>query len=599
MDYKSEKLLNGEIYGWMLKCAACELKIHIKDVNDLNVFPVPDGDTGDNMWRTINGGVKALGACKTEGLPDAVVTSSKGMLLEARGNSGVILSQFFKGITDVLSGSDSADAKKLIVALNSGVKHSYAAVLNPTEGTILTVARESAAFAEKNVSDDAPLSELFSQLMTGMRNSLMHTPELRPVLKQAGVIDSGGAGLYYIAAGFSRALNEDIEKTKIHYGIQANMVDSEPEYRTHADNVNVDLFTADDVMSYGYCTELLIRLQNTKTDIESFDDDALRKFLAESGDSVVYFRSDSLLKLHVHTLHPERVMDHMHNFGEFLKVKIENMTLEHTDNDSPAALIELASDNPAVSLGAGNVAYVAENEGPRYGIEFETGSGEKKFFGSVAVCAGEGFSEIFKAMGCDALVAGGQSLNPSAQDFLNAFEKVNAEHIIVFPNNKNIVLSARQAAELYTKAHVHVIETSNLGQGYVGLSAIYPDESDIDGIIEAVNEAVASSCSGAVSTAVKSGNFDGVTVSEGDYIGFVGKTIISSEKEVVSAAMLLADHLLESSESKSVITCFAGKDTLDYENGMLEKAIQEKYPDTEVFMASGGQDVYSYIFVAD
>ena len=334
-------------------------------------------------------------------------------------------------------------------------------------------------------------------------------------------------------------------------------------------------------MSYGYCTELLVRLQNTKTDIASFDDDAMRKFLAEAGDSVVYFRSDSLLKLHVHTLHPERVMDHVHNFGEFLKVKIENMTLEHTDNDSPAGLIELASDNPVLSP------------------EFEKGIADKKFFGSVAVCAGEGFSKIFRAMGCDELVAGGQSLNPSAQDFLNAFEKVNAEHIIVFPNNKNIVLSARQAAELYSNAKVHVIETSNLGQGYVGLSAIYPDDNDIDGIIAAVNEAVASSCSGAVSTAVKSGNFDGIHVNEGDFIGFVGKKIISSEREVVSAAMLLADHLLGSSENRSVITCFAGKDTADYENEMLEKAIQKKYPDTEVFMTSGGQDVYSYIFVAE
>ncbi|MBO4326889.1 MAG: DAK2 domain-containing protein [Clostridia bacterium] len=596
MNYKSEKLLNGEIYGWMLKCAACELKFHIKDVNDLNVFPVPDGDTGDNMWRTINGGVNALATCKTEDLPDAVVTSSKGMIFKARGNSGVILSQFFKGITLVLSGSDSADAAKLIEALRSGVKHSYAAVLNPMEGTILTVARESAEYAAKNVKKDAPLSELFAKLLTGMKNSLKRTPELLPVLKQAGVIDSGGAGLYYIAAGFSRALNEDVEKTKAHYGIQANLVDGEPDQHSHADNVNVDLFTADDVMKYGYCTELLIRLQNSRTDIESFDDDAVRRFLSEAGDSVVYFRSESLVKLHVHTFDPERVMSYMHNFGEFLKIKIENMTLEHTDNDSPVALIDLASDR------------IEQSEGRRRGSgselmdEFGLGQEEypeKKFFGTVAVCAGSGFAETFKAMGCDALVSGGQSMNPSTQDFIDAFKNVNAEHIIVFPNNKNIVLSARQAADLYTDAAVHVVETSDLGQGYVGLSAIYPDETDIDSIIASIEEAVSSSSSGAVSNAVKSGNFDGVAVSEGDFIGFIGKKIISSEQDVVSAAMLLTDRLIASSESGSIITCFTGRDTDSFENSILEKAIAEKYPDTEVFFTSGGQEVYSYILVAD
>ncbi len=586
MNYKNETRLNGEIYGWMLRCAELELKIHIKDVNDLNVFPVPDGDTGDNMWKTINGGVRALQTCKTEGLPDAVVTSSKGMLMEARGNSGVILSQFFKGITDVLSGYDTAGAEQLIEAIKNGVRHSYASVLNPTEGTILTVARESAEHAEKNVKKDATLSELFTQLMIGMKNSLKRTPELLPVLKQAGVIDSGGAGLYYIAAGFARALNDEVERTNEVYGTQAKTVDSSDDHNIHSDSVNIDLFTADDVMDYGYCTELLIRLQNSKTDVASFDDEAIKKYLSGEGDSIVYFRSDSLVKLHVHTFHPEKILDYMHSFGEFLKVKIENMTLEHTDKNSSEELIELASVN--------------QNSAPEADFSSASNSNtERKHFGIVAVCTGEGFSEIFKTMGCDALVAGGQSLNPSAQDFIDSFKTVNANHIIVFPNNKNIIMAARQAAELYTDAVVHVIETSDPGLGYVGLSAVYPDETDIDVIISAINEAVSLSCSGAVSTAVKSGSFDGIEVTEGDYIGFVGKKIISSRRDVIDAAMLLSDHLLGSSGTSSVLTCFCGRDSDPADNASLEKMISEKYPDTEVFFAAGGQDVYSYIFVVD
>ncbi len=218
MNYRNEKLLSGEIYSLMLKCAECELKLHIKDVNDLNVFPVPDGDTGDNMWRTINGGVNALKACKTEDLQDAVITSSKGMLMGARGNSGVILSQFFKGITDVLSRHGKADSEVLLEALRNGVKVSYASVQNPTEGTILTVARESVDHAGEKIGEDAALLELFNELKNGMEISLKRTPELLPALKQAGVIDSGGAGLYYIATGFALALNEDMETLEKRYG---------------------------------------------------------------------------------------------------------------------------------------------------------------------------------------------------------------------------------------------------------------------------------------------------------------------------------------------------------------------------------------------
>ena len=593
MNYRESKVLNGEIYSFMLKCAAAELRLHIKDVNDLNVFPVPDGDTGDNMWRTIAGGVRALDACRTEDLQDSVLTSSKGMLMGARGNSGVILSQFFNGITEVLKSDGIADDGKLITALKCGVKHAYAAVLDPVEGTILTVARESVDYAAANIGPGAALYDLFFQLMSGMRLTLEKTPDMLPALKQAGVIDSGGAGLYYIASGFVRALSEDVEKTEEYYNFKANLVDTVADQSGREESVNVNLFTADDVMKYGYCTELLVRLQNSKTDIGAFDDEAVKRFLSEIGDSVVYVRDGSLVKLHVHTFRPEAVMDRMHRYGEFLKLKVENMTLEHTDNDSPAAAASGSRPHNAKNHDRADGSFSGKNA-----LSAVTnGNGIRKFFATVAVCMGRGLSETFSAMGVDRIIKGGQSVNPSSKDFIDAFSGINAEHIIVFPNNKNIVLSAKQAAGLYSGSEIHVIETADLGQGFVGLSAIYPEEENIDALLENINGAIADSCSGAVSVAVKSGNFDGIAVSAGDYIGFVGKKIISSERDIVSSAVLLCDYLLEG--GRSVLTCFTGKDTDAVDNQLLEKAVGEKHPDVELFFVSGDQEVYNYIFVAD
>jgi dihydroxyacetone kinase-like predicted kinase len=288
----------------------------------------------------------------------------------------------------------------------------------------------------------------------------------------------------------------------------------------------------------------------------------------------------------------------MHRFGEFLKLKIENMTLEHTDNDSPAArrvktVPASGGDEAARSeLSEGTSEFSGEAV-----FSVEKPEGPAKLYGTVVVSVGDGFNEIFTAMGTDAIVSGGQSFNPSASDFIDAFKKVNAENIIVFPNNKNINLAARQAADMYEKAKVHVIDTVNLGQGYIGLAAVAPDETDVDAIIDSVNEAISLCDSGSVSVAVKSGNFDGIAVNEGDFIGFVGKNIVSSEKDLVSASMLLADHLLADESKRGVLTCFTGKDTTDADNSFLEKAIGEKYPDVELFFAPGGQDIYSYIFV--
>ena len=611
MDFRNAKLLNGEIYTLMLQAGESELRAHIDDVNNLNVFPVPDGDTGDNMWRTVSGGVNALAACKTEGLQDAVITSSKGMLLEARGNSGVIISQFFKGITDILKDSETADAQGLIQALQSGVKAAYSSVMKPTEGTILTVARESVEYAASKIGKDSTLSELFELLRDGMKESLDHTPELLPVLKQAGVIDSGGAGLYYVISGFCKVFTEDTDMLKLRLASRDRTLQSET-HRSAAESVNIDKFTADDVMEYGFCTELLVRLQNSKTDIATFNDDRIRKFLTHIGDSVVYFRSDSLVKLHVHTLEPEKVMQFMHRYGEFLKLKIENMTLEHSSNEEavydisePAVQGEVKIYGNAHHADAGifhssdedpadNEANVSNPSVRFVGMQ----SFERKTLGCVCVSTGEGFNEIFTSMGADVLIEGGQSHNPSTQDFLDAYSLVKADNILVFPNNKNITMAARQAADLFTGASVFVIDTANLGQGYAAMGAIDPETDDIEDMLDGISAYLDNVSYGSVSVAVRDAEFDGIKVKAGDYIAFKGKKILAAKPDPEGAAEALAEQLL-SSGNKTVLTCFSGNSVNDETVEKLRTGINSAHPEIEAYFTLGGQETYDFIMVAE
>jgi len=612
MNFKNAKLLNGEIYALMLKAGENELRAHIDDVNNLNVFPVPDGDTGDNMWRTVNGGVNALEACKTEGLQDAVLTSSKGMLLEARGNSGVIISQFFKGITDVLKNTETANSAQLIQALQSGVKEAYSSVMVPTEGTILTVARESVEYAASKTDENSTLSELMDALRDGMKVSLEHTPELLPVLKQAGVIDSGGAGLYYVISGFCKVFNEDIDMLKLRLASSAPTAQAD-SHKSAAESVNIDKFTADDVMEYGFCTELLVRLQNSKTDIATFNDDKIRKFLAHIGDSVVYFRSESLVKLHVHTLEPEKVMEFMHQYGEFLKLKIENMTLEHSSNEEPVYDLPEPTIQGEVKI-YGNAHHAdagifhASNDDSHSNSEQAVSNPAVKFvgmqsfgpkrLGCVCVSTGEGFNEVFTSMGADALIEGGQSHNPSTQDFLDAYSLVKADNILVFPNNKNITMAARQAADLFTGASVFVIDTANLGQGYAAMGAIDPETDDIEDMLDNISSYLDSVSYGSVSIAVRDAEFDSVKVKAGDYIAFKGKKILDAKPDPVSAGIALSEYLLSSGD-KSVLTCFAGCDVNEEQIQALNDAIVAAHPEIEAYFTPGGQEVYNFIIVAE
>ena len=560
-DKFSFKSIGGLLFAKMFKGGATELRANAEEVNKLNVFPVPDGDTGDNMSMTIDSGVAAIEDNDSDNIAEVMNVFSRGMLLGARGNSGVILSQFFAGMATGFAKSPKADAKVLGKALQRGVKQAYASVMTPTEGTILTVVRESVDYAVGRTTEKSTINSLFQDLVTEMHASLDRTPDLLPQLKEAGVVDSGGAGLFYIMDGINRVLNgEEIPDIAPHLG-EAQKPKCAPATGS---------FNADSEMTYGYCTELLCQLQNKKCNPDEFDVEALKAFLAELGDSIVAFKTESIVKVHVHTLTPELVLGHMRKYGEFLTVKIENMSLQHT---------ELEAEKK-------NDVKITE-EKPK----------ERKKYGVVATSNGAGITELFREFGADEIVLGGQTKNPSTNDFLEAFEKINAEHIFVFPNNGNIVMAAGQAAEIYKDAKIHVIPTKSAGAGYVALTCMNFENENAEDIVNEANEAIGRITSAFLSPAVRDADMNGVHVNEGDFIGIVAKDIVVSEPSLLEAAHKLIDKLV--TDGAFMLTVFVGADAKPEEKADIEEYIAKSHPDVECYFIDGGQEVYPFSIVAE
>lgn len=561
---KTIKYLGGFLFKKMAKGGAERLEKKAEEVNMLNVFPVPDGDTGDNMKMTIESGIAEMENVESDDLAAVMQALSHGMLLGARGNSGVILSQFFAGISKGLEEAEKADTATLGKALEMGVRQAYSSVMTPTEGTILTVAREAVEYAVSCITKKSTISSFFYDLVEEMHRSLDRTPEILPVLKEAGVVDSGGAGLFYILEGFFRVLS-------------GKRVSSGKKKASQSKPTAKITFNADSVMTYGYCTELLLQLQHSKTKISEFDMDALKKFLTELGDSVVAFKTDSIVKLHVHTFTPEKVLAHCRQFGEFLTVKIENMSVQHTD-----AIVEEQN------------ASSAKEETPTAASATE----KPAMYGVVAVGNGPGICSLFADLGADVVVQGGQTQNPSTNDFIAAFERINAEHIIVFPNNGNIVMAAQQAADLYEKAKVHVIPSKSIGTGYVALSSVDRDNTDADALVEEVTAAMSRVNAGYISPAIRDAEMNGIQIHLGDTIGIIDREISFSVADKTEAAHRLAATLLDM-PGKFMITVFSGTDASEEEKGELEGYIRETYPDAEVYFIDGGQEIYPFIFVAE
>ena len=546
----------------MLRGGASELHANAEEVNKLNVFPVPDGDTGDNMTMTIESGVASLENIDTDDLAEVLRVASRGMLLGARGNSGVILSQFFAGMAKGLENVETADAKKLAHALELGVEQAYKSVMTPTEGTILTVAREAVEYAVSRLTPKSTVQSLFSDLVNEMNASLQRTPEILPILGEAGVVDSGGAGLLYIIDGLNRVLNgEDIEDT------EESLLPSSKS--VPAPNAS---FGPDSVMEYGYCTELLVQLMNRKTEEYPFDLDALKLYLASYGDSIVAFQTESIVKIHVHTLRPDKIIRYMLKRGDFISVKVENMSLQHTELTSGEDDTEKAEP--------------VEEAKP------------KKKYGIVAVSNGEGISDLFRQLGTDEVVQGGQTNNPSTNDFIDAFDNINAENIFVFPNNGNIIMAAGQAAEIYEKAKVYVVPTKSIGAGYVAMSTMSFDVSEPDTLMAEAEDAIGRITSAYVSPAVRDADMNGVHVTEGDTMGIIAKEIVISGPDKMVSTYGLIDILLADT-GRYMITVFHGKDATTEERDQLAEYMLKTYPMVEAYFVDGGQEIYPFLFVAE
>ena len=525
--------IDANLYLNLIRGGAASLAAHRQTVNDLNVFPIPDGDTGDNMFMTIQAGCHAAGSS----LPEMAKAVSTGMLMGARGNSGVILSRIYAGIAKGLEGVGEADVDTLSRAMLAGVEESYQAVSEPVEGTILTVFREGAQAA----AGSKDLKEYFDQLVTSMDLSLKQTPELLDVLKKAGVVDSGGAGLLYIAEGMRAALNGETAEV-------------EDPAAPAAKQVDLNAFTEDSVLEFGYCTEFLLRLQRSKVDLDTFDENVLSEWLSQNGESLVFFRDGSIIKVHVHTRTPGDILNHCQQYGEFLTIKVENMTLQHHENHMDE--------------------------------RFKRG---RKAFGVVSVASGAGLADTFRELGADVVIEGGQTMNPPVDRFIRAFDEVNADTVFVFPNNSNILLTARQAAELYDKADIRVIPCKTLGEGYYALANLDTEAGDADTLETMLTEAAGEVVTGLVSRAIR----DSGNVKEGDYVGISGKEILTSGATPESALMALADAL--GSGSSDVILVFAGTGAADAE--ALRGKLEAMYPHSEVILQTGGQPVYEYILV--
>jgi len=547
------KEVDGKTLRLFMVAGAGNLHAHEQEVNDLNVFPVPDGDTGTNMGFTVNGAVRGMTE-DDEPLSAVAKAMAKGALLGARGNSGVILSQFIKGISVGLQGLQEADAIQLAKAFNVGVDYAYRSVLKPTEGTILTVMREASVYAAKHAHEDQTILEMLEDFLKEARASLKRTPELLPVLKKAGVVDSGAAGLIYVIEGFEMvARGDDVTNLK-------------ERLEKEASSTKLGYFGPDSVLEYGYCTEFILQLMNAKVDIPSFNIKIITEFLETVGDSIVAIKDEDTVKIHVHTMTPGKVIEFCQQFGEFVTFKMENMSVQHNE-------------------GVATEAATAEEE-------------EFKQFTVVSVCAGEGLSKTFKEMGADRIINGGQTMNPSSEDFLSAFASLNTECIFVLPNNSNIYLAAKQAAELYDKADVYVVNTHTIGEGYAAMSMYDPTSGDAELIVQDMERAANHVETLSVTYSIRDGSIDGVTFEKDDYICVCGKTILSASKNKVSAA---ADAIqrLPDINNKEIITVIYGKDVTDEEKRAVVSFINTNHPAMDVFEIDGGQDVYSFIIAAE
>ena len=542
--------INGLVLAEMIDLGSKNLAKNAEKINALNVFPVPDGDTGTNMNLSMSSGAKETAANVVENIGELGKSFSKGLLMGARGNSGVILSQLFRGMSQHIADKKEVNAKEFAEAIQNGVSIAYKAIIKPVEGTILTVAREAAEAGVKAAEKTTSVVEVMEAIYVEAQASLKRTPELLPILKEVGVVDSGGQGLVCVYQGFVAALKgEKIEGLE---AVETNVVDMQFE-----DDHDMDFMSPEDIV-YGFCTEFTVRLDKEK---KEFNEDKFREDMSKFGDSLLVISDSEYVKIHVHTETPGDVFNYGQQYGELIKIKSDNMREQHRE------VLRKQETKQA------------------------TTSKELKEQAMISISMGAGLSKVLTSMGVDYIVEGGQTMNPSTEDIMKAIKEVNAKNIFIFPNNKNIQLAAKQAAEL-AEENVFVVESKTAPQGLAAVMVFNPQAAAEENFAN-MQEVLSTVSTLEVTHAVRDTNIEGVEIKKDEFMG------IRNGKIVVSNLSLntVLEELLEKSldEDSEIVTLYLGEESTEEYTDFLEQLIEEKYPDVEVELIESGQPVYPYI----
>ena len=548
--------ITTSLFQEMVQAGATRLNKQAEYVNSLNVFPVPDGDTGTNMGMTIENGAKEVSDRSASTVGEAAGIFAKGLLMGARGNSGVITSQLFRGFSQSVKDKEELDGAALAAAFQSGVEVAYKAVMKPVEGTILTVSRGAAIGAKKKAESTNDAVEVMRAALEGAETALAKTPDMLPVLKEVGVVDSGGQGLVFIYEGFLSALTGEFIASEEFQATPATM--SEMINAEHHKSVAGHVATED--IKFGYCTEIMVALKQGPTYVKDFDYDEFRNYLNNLGDSLLVVNDDEIVKVHVHTEDPGLVMQEGLKYGSLVKVKVDNMRNQHE-------------------------AQVEKEERQAKPVE-------EKEYAIIAVVAGDGLADIFKAQGVDYIISGGQTMNPSTEDFVKAVEELNARNIIILPNNKNILMAAQSAAEVIDQPAA-VVETKTIPQGLTSLLA-FDESKSIEENYERMSASLGDVASGSVTTAVRDTTIDGLEIHENDNLGMVDGKIVVSNPDMMETLEETFAHMLD--EDSEIVTIYVGEDGSEELANELAQALAEKYEDVEVEIHQGGQPVYPYLF---
>ena len=549
----NNKTIDARVLSRMFLAGAKNLEAKKEWINELNVFPVPDGDTGTNMTMTIMAAAAEVGSLGDTDMESLAKAISSGSLRGARGNSGVILSQLLRGFTKSVKTKEELDAKAIAAAMEKGVETAYKAVMKPKEGTILTVAREAAAKAVELAETAEDLDTFFQAVIAHAEETLAKTPEMLPVLKEAGVVDSGGQGLLEVYHGaYDGFLGKEIDYTQ--FGEAKGPAVTKIGAQAEAD------------IKFGYCTEFIILLDKPMAEETEHE---FKKFLMSLGDSIVLVADDEIVKVHVHTNHPGQAIEKALTFGALSRMKIDNMREEHQE--------KLIKDAEKLAK---------EQE------EKEAAAQPSKEVGFISVSVGNGMTEIFKELGVDYLIEGGQTMNPSTEDMLNAIARVNAKTIYIFPNNKNIILAANQARDLTEDKEIVVVPTKTIPQGITAMISYVPEKNSAENT-EAMLQAIERVKTGQVTYAVRDTRIDDKEIHEGDIMGIGDHGILAVGKDRLEVTKETVAEMVD--DESEVIRIYYGADTEKAEAEELAAAIEEEYPNCDVELNAGGQPIYYYV----